>query len=346
MIFSKKIIFPVSFVLILSLFLIGVWLEYSNYISARPKYLGEITMGWNKWPGVLPFLVAYEKGYFAAEGLTLKLKYEPSYTRVVQDLQDEKTDFSGAMAILDVVENADRGGVPLSVVSITDYSNGADGIIANGNVVKLDDLNGKVVAVEQGTLGEFLLHEAVRRAGLAESDVREINMSAEAAAKAYISGQVDAAVTYEPNLSEALAARGGNVIFSSTDAPWLIVDTMVFRSSYTDKNSEKVKAVMRAYFKAVDFINSNSTEAMKIGSDYFKITLEDFFKEWGGLRQFGYKENIAHFSRAATEESIFQNAQKACDFLISCNLIGKQVDPELIVNDRFLREIFTSDSVK
>jgi len=200
----KKTITILTFVLLTILAAGGIFF----YGQSQPKSLGKITLGWNTWPGNLPYLVAYEQGFFKEQGLEMEMIAEESYLKKVDDLISGKIDFSGDMALVDVVEKASKGG-KLNVVLATDYSNGADGIVAKKEIKNISEFKGKKVAAEVGTLGEYLLYDALKKNNLELSDVQEVNLSAQEAAQAFIRGEVDAAVTYEPDYSQAVEKGAG-----------------------------------------------------------------------------------------------------------------------------------------
>ena len=77
----KKTITILTFVLLTILAAGGIFF----YGQSQPKSLGKITLGWNTWPGNLPYLVAYEQGFFKEQGLHIynKIVYlECEFTRL------------------------------------------------------------------------------------------------------------------------------------------------------------------------------------------------------------------------------------------------------------------------
>jgi len=201
----KKII-----IVLLAIFLIaclaGTFLFF--YQSSQPKSLGKIVYGYEIWPGILPYLVAYEKGYFKEQGLDVELVKAESYTEEMEDFISGRTDFMGDFALIDLVKKVSFG-EKIKVVLVTDYSNGADGIVLKKNIKSVGELKGKKVAVEVGTLGEYLLFDALKKNNLQLADIQEVNLTAQEASQVFIQGGVDAAVTYEPNYSQAIKEGEG-----------------------------------------------------------------------------------------------------------------------------------------
>ena len=85
------------------------------------------------------------------------------------------------------------------------YSNeslGADGIVANKDIQSMADLRGKAVGFAERTVSQFFLNLLLKRAGLSQADIEHIEMSADDAGNAFLMQEVDAAVTWEPWLSQ------------------------------------------------------------------------------------------------------------------------------------------------
>src|SRR5690606_14791813 len=88
---------------------------------------------------------------------------------------------------------------------ILDAAYEADAIIASG-ISSIEELAGKSVAFEQGATSDLLINYALREAGMSIADINVVPMGASEAGLAAIAGRVDAAVSYEPYISAALAA--------------------------------------------------------------------------------------------------------------------------------------------
>lgn len=301
----------------------------------RAKDLEKITVGWNNWPGLLPILVAKEKGIFEEQGLQVDLSFKDSYLSMVDDLATGKIDLTASMAFLDVMTfDGD-----LQIVGVTDYSNGADGIVAKKEIIDLKTLVGKTIAVEKGTLGEYLLLSALDKVGLTLNDVIIKNMSAEQSAQAFISGQVDVAVAYEPDFSLAVKEGNGWKIFTSADELGMIIDAVVVKKEFAENNSEKIKSFLKAQFKATQFIASNPKEAYAIGAKYFKISPAEFEQQMLGIKLLDQRDNVTAFTFAAGYESLFGNARYINLFLKRLNKIKQDIDVTKMINQTFIRQI-------
>ena len=85
-------------------------------------------------------------------------------------------------------------------------------------------------------------------------DVTVANLEPAAAAQAFISGQGDAAMTYEPYLSTVRETPdAGKIIATTLDYP-MIMDTVGCTPKFLAENKTAAKALADSYFQAVDMI--------------------------------------------------------------------------------------------
>ncbi|MFA6476298.1 MAG: aliphatic sulfonate ABC transporter substrate-binding protein [Candidatus Paceibacterota bacterium] len=330
---TKKIIIAIIGVVALAGILIGAYFFYSQ---SQTKSLGQITYGYQNWPGVLPYLVANDKGFFKEEGLDVKMVKVDSYVKEIEDLNSGQVDFIGDIALIDVVKQVSQG-KDLKIVLATDYSNGADGIVAKKEIKTVLDLKGKKVAVEKGTLGEYLLFDALKKNSLGLSELSLVELSAQEAAQAFISGEVDAAVTYEPDFSQAVDKGNGWRLYTSSDSPGLIIDVLTFKKGFILQNEDKVQAVVAAYAKAMDFIKANSEEAYAVGAKYFAITPAEFKEQLAGIKLMDKFENNAALSYKISLDSLHGSVIEANTFLLGSGAIKNKVDSLDVIDASFLR---------
>ena len=90
------------------------------------------------------------------------------------------------------------GGAKQTIVLVNDNSTGNDKIIARDGIASVADLKGKKVAVEQGTVDHYLLLLALAEAKLTKDDIELVPLTTDAAAAAFVAGQVDAVGAFAP----------------------------------------------------------------------------------------------------------------------------------------------------
>jgi NitT/TauT family transport system substrate-binding protein len=121
-----------------------------------------------------------------------------------------------------------------TIVSVAELSF-ADAVIARPDkgISTIADLKGKKIGVPQGTSGEMALQAALAKGGMTEADVTVLNMDPDTIVSAFTAGQIDAAGTWYPYISEIIKhVPDTKVLLSDGD----LYPQQVFPSSYIAGN--------------------------------------------------------------------------------------------------------------
>ena len=99
-------------------------------------------------------------------------------------------------------------------------------------------------------------------------DVTVVNMEPGPAAQAFIAGQNDVAMTYEPYLSAVRdKPEAGKIIATTLDYP-MVMDTFGCTPKFIAENDAAVKALTKSYFDALEMIKTDQAKAYEImGAD-------------------------------------------------------------------------------
>ncbi len=275
----------------------------------------DVSMAFCTWTGYAPMFIAKEKGYFDEAGINMNIQViedESTYTSLITN---------GSVQFLATAQDPNikmyANGADSRYVLAMDASFGADGLVATADIKSLDDLKGKTVALDKSASSYYFFLTAIENgSSLTEDDIEVLDMGdTTEAGLAFMSGNVDAAIMWEPELSEALeSVDGAHALVTSADYPETILDSLVVNTKYASENPEVVDAVRDAWYKAVDFMNTNPDEAYELmASGFEEVTGEDIASEVGGLKFFGKAENEALLSGNGTK-SIQEISQDMADF--------------------------------
>src|SRR6266567_2595874 len=156
------------------------------------------------WTGFAPLTLAKEAGIFKKHGLDVSIKKIPQKDR---HLAIASGDVQCAATTVETWVAWNANGVATTQIFQLDKSYGADGMVVKPSIAKITDLKGKTVAASApGTSPYFALAWMLKKNGMSTKDVTVANMEPAAAAQAFVAGQNDAAMTYEPYLSTVRAA--------------------------------------------------------------------------------------------------------------------------------------------
>jgi NitT/TauT family transport system substrate-binding protein len=279
----------------------------------------------SSWVGYGPLWLAEERGIFDEEGVSVDLSLiEVSADRITA-MQADQLDASATT--VDTWTLFAAQGADLVQVLATDESAGGDGIVAKREIASIADLAGKTVAVQSASTSQFLLANALQEAGLTLDDLQLLDMSSGDAGAAFVAGQVDAAVTWQPWLANARETEFGHLLLDTRETPGLIVDTVAFRPQYVAENPEAVAAFVRAYYRAVEEIEANPDEANVIMAESIGMETEDFVATLADLRLWGADENEAYFGTAEEPGPINDLVQQAGEFYQEIGVTDNVPDP-------------------
>src|SRR5215469_7513038 len=227
-----------------------------------PAMADTIKIAHSTWVGYGPLYIAQDKGFFKKNGVDVEL--------IV--MEDPKERFPTLMAdrIQMIASTVDTALLYLKkpsdfqYVEAIDDSNGGDGIVALKEIKTIADLKGKKVAVNDGSVSEFYLNVLLTKAGLKESDLNTVNMTAADAGGAFVARRVDAAVTWEPWLTKGKSTDFGHLLVDSSSTPGLITDVIIVKTDWANAHKRDVEAIVRSWNEAVAYYRDNPDESIAI----------------------------------------------------------------------------------
>ena len=322
----------------LTLLIAGLMLPGAAAAQSTPEATGgepvTLRVAVSSWVGYGPLWLAEERGFFDEEGVAVDLSLiEVSADRITA-MQADRLDASATT--VDTWTLFAAQGAGLVQVLATDESAGGDGIVAKQEIASIADLAGKSVAVQSASTSQFLLANALDEAGLSLDDLNLLDMSSGDAGAAFVAGQVDAAVTWQPWLSTARETDFGHLLLDTKETPGLIVDTVAFRPQFVAEHPEAVAAFVRGYYRAVEDLEANPDEANAIMAESISMESEDFAATLADLRLWGAEENEAYFGSAEEPGPIYDLVQQAGEFYASIGVTDNVPDPQTIVDPAFV----------
>jgi NitT/TauT family transport system substrate-binding protein len=288
----------------------------------------KVAIGISGWTGFAPLTLAKEAGIFARNGLDVTLKKIPQASR---HLAVASGDIQCAATTIEtwIVWNAN--GVATTQLFQMDKSYGADGMAVRNGVNSIKELKGKSVAASApGTAPYFTVAWFLKKNGLSVKDVTVVNMEPGPAAQAFIAGQNDAAMTYEPYLSAVRAKpEAGKIIATTLDYP-MVMDTVGCTPKFISGNEAAVKALTKSYFDAVDMIKTDQAKAYEIMGADVKQTGEQFGNSAKYLRWQDKEANKTFFS-----SEFMSFSKEAADLLHELGIIKSIPDIAKLADTRF-----------
>jgi len=294
-----------------------------------------LVVGSSPWPGFAGYYVALEKGFFQEEGVDVQDSSFPIATDVNTSLLAGKLDLAWT-GVPDMVVLASQDPT-LRLLMLSDYSNGADGILARG-VSQPEDLRGRAIAWESLPLQALLLRKYLEQGGLTEADVTLQVLPAAAAAAAFAAEQVDVAITYEPYLSSAAQEGNGSIIFSSKDSNIIPVG-LVTKEVVIQSRPEEIRAFIRAVDRGIQEVRNNPSEAYPIVARRLRVEPAEVSAQLATVRMFDVAENKSVVFNPNHPLNVIDSLQFAIQTSQEVELITSPVDVDKLYNPSFLDEM-------
>ncbi|TVY12000.1 ABC transporter substrate-binding protein [Paenibacillus cremeus] len=329
----------IGLVLLSFLLLIGVLLAGCGGSKETSATSGgaPVKLALSPWPGWFVWYLVKEKGFFEKNGVKVDLVWFPVYSDSLAALSTGKVD-ANSQTLSDTLAPVSKG-IPLKGVLVNDNSAGGDGIVVKPGIQSLSDLKGKKVATELGTVDHLLMLTALNKAGLKEKDVNYVNMTVNDAGPAFISGNLDAAVLWEPFLSKSIEEGKGKLLFSSKETPGLIPDLLVFREDFTKKRPDDVKKILNAWFDALEYWKNNPEESLAIMAKAAETPLDEYKKGVDSVKIFNLDDNLGAFRKGEDFTSLQFTGQKTAEFLKGLDMLSSVPKLEPILDGHFIEEV-------
>ena len=295
-----------------------------------------ITVTMTSWVGYGLFHLAEQQGFFDQHGVDMTIK-------VVEDEANNpaalaSNQIQGDLTTVDTNVRSIAAGVDLLQVIAVDDSNGADGIVGTADIQSVNDLAGKKVGVKVGATSYVFLLSVLKDAGMTVDDIQVVDMNPGEAGTAFVAGQLDAAVTWEPFLSKATQREGGHVVISSADAPGLIVDSLTIRRDWVEAHPEAVTALIQAYNQAYEFWKSNPDQAWPIMADSQGISVDDYKAAAAGVTFYGPQDIATFMNAPADQTGCLKLTSYINDFWVAEGVIPAPIDPAASIDGSFSQD--------
>ena len=299
-------------------------------VPATAQDLPKVTVAMSGWTGFAPLSLADKAGLFKKRGVDVAIKFIPQKDR---HLAIASGDVQCAATTVEtwIVWNAN--GVATKQVVQLDKSYGADGMVVRNSIAKIADLKGKTVAASApGTAPYFTLAWMLKKNGLSVKDVTVVNLEPGPAAQAFIAGQNDAAMTYEPYLSSVRdKPEAGKIIATTLDYP-MIMDTFGCTPKFINEQPKLVQAMVDGYFDAVELISKEPKPSFETMGAVVKQTGEQFEKSQAYLR---WQDRAANQKFFTGEIQAF--SKDAAALLLELGIIKSVPDITTITDTRFIK---------
>jgi NitT/TauT family transport system substrate-binding protein len=285
----------------------------------------------NLWLGYEPLYLAH---YIGGYEQNIDIVQLPSSTEVLRALRNGSVDV--VTATLDEALLLKSQGEDLVLLMAVNFSSGADVVLGRPPISSLQSIKGHRIGVENTGLGALMLSAALQHADLRVTDVALVNLSVDQHLQAYQDGVVDVVVTFEPSATQ-LRKAGANLLFDSSAVPDLIVDVLVCRRHVFERRDRSLRDLVRGYYKARAFMQSNPAEAGAFIGRRLQLNPQELQKAYNGLRLPSLQDNVRWL---AGSPSAFDSARDRLQQLMrERDLLDHNPDGQLQARAGWLQQV-------
>ena len=172
----------------------------------------------------------------------------------------------------------------------------------NSGITSLEQLKGKTIAYQKGTAAQYLIIQALKKAGLSTSDVKLVNMDQSSASVAFAKGSVDAWVTWDPYTSTAQVNQGAKLLTNGTGLT-KNRDFLISTQSYAKTHTSLSKLLTTELNDDMTWANTHHTQLIAMLSKTLNLS-DEVIKKMVERRTYSMTLISANSSIVAEENAI------------------------------------------
>ena len=285
------------------------------------------------WVGYGPLYIAKELGYFAEEGLDVDLVIIEDESQYAAAMASGNIDGLGNVLDREVIHFAKGTGEVVTFAM--DESSGGDGVVASQEIKTVADLKGKTVGLDKSSTSYFFFLSILKKYGVDEKDINILEMGASDAGAAFVAGRIDAAVTWEPWLTNAGQREGGHVLVSSKEMPKTIVDVFVLNADFVKQHPDVPAKMTKCWNKAVAWYEQNADKGNAIMAKAMSLETQEMADMASGVTFIGGAANKAFFDKSQPN-SIYEVAERAIEFWKSKGIVTGDVSVDTLITSDYV----------
>ncbi|AFJ03113.1 ABC-type nitrate/sulfonate/bicarbonate transport system protein [Methylophaga frappieri] len=218
------------------------------------------------WAGYEPLFLAKSLGFYPADQVVLK-ELNAS-TETLRAIKQGQLDVA-ALTLDEALRLAEQ--LPdLRILLVMDISHGADKVISHPDIATLSQLKGKRIAVEESTVGAYMLFQTLAQAGLELNDIIPVAATINQHLSLMRSGQADAVITFDP-VAFKLQKAGYQVLLDSRQIKNRILDVLVTTQQQLEQKPDQIASLLEGYWQAHAKLKAAPEEAYILIAPRLKI---------------------------------------------------------------------------
>ncbi|MBK9575461.1 MAG: ABC transporter substrate-binding protein [Fibrobacterota bacterium] len=220
------------------------WLAFGRSAERTP-----LRIGINPWPGYEHLYLAKVLGLYKEAGVDVEIVEFNSLLDARRAFERGQIHGLGTTAT-DIALSLGQSSSAPRIVQVVDFSNGGDLLLADSAIKSFQDLRGKRIGLESGSVSSYVLARALVLNGMNGSDITTIASDQTSLLEEFAKGNIDAIVTYPPFSVKILSTGRARSLFTSAAIPHEVLDVIAFDAGILERRPDDVRGILGAYWKA------------------------------------------------------------------------------------------------
>lgn len=248
------------------------------------------------------------------------------------------------------------------------FSRGADGVVVNNSIKRVNDLKGKILASAQFTEADFFIRYLAQEAGIpvnmmtsldAEADPAAVNLvyaeDAFAACDVFTTdatGKISGCVTWAPKTTDTVKESNGKAALLTTNRNLLIIaDVLVVNKGFAAAEPDKVKGLVAGILEGNQMVRNNPDAHLDMIAKAFDNPKGEPGDRWdrakakNELTKIHFSngpENLAFFNGSIDAAGSFSGIYQSAVYSYGSELLKNPVDSDRFADTQHLKALDTA----
>ena len=225
----------------------------------------------SQWYGHIPVWVGIENGIFEKYGFEVEWRFIGKSMDRLNAISSGEAQFAsmGEIAMLSAMA---QGNTRFYWVGNQNIAPGFEGLVARPGITSYEQLKGKKIGFPFGSSVDLTCRMLLKENGLDPvKDVELVNLEVGDVPAIFRTGEIGAALIWEPGFSQLIAVEGATVLGKDTDTEvykkfgtMTGPDVLIIGRAWVDADPPRAREFMKAYFEALSFVKDNADRATEI----------------------------------------------------------------------------------